>query len=218
MILAWRGLVAVAAVAVNGGLYLLMEGMIEGPRGARPDLVEMRPVDFVRTPAEEQTRTKDRRRPPPPKPEALERPRSRMDTAFERTPADLPMELATMNVSSVLGAGAGGVALGARLVQGDGSGREPTIVDVSSLTPVSMLPPQYPFRALDQGIEGWVTVIYRIDEAGNTRDAVVVEAQPPGVFEQAALTAVARWRFRTPYRSPDEPPIYARARINFVRD
>jgi protein TonB len=218
MILLWRSALTTAAVLVNAGLYVLMESMIEGPGNARLDVVETQTVDFVRTPMEEQTRTKDRRRPPPPKPREMERPRSRMDTEFDSTPTDLPMDLAAMNVTSVLGAGAGGVALGARLVQGDGSGRKPAIVDVSSLTPISMLPPRYPRRALAQDIEGWVSVIFRIDDAGNARDPVILEAQPAEVFDQAALTAVKRWRFRAPERGPDDPPVYAQARITFVRE
>jgi periplasmic protein TonB len=55
--------------------------------------------------------------------------------------------------------------------------------------------PDYPMRAQMQGIEGWVHVQYTITATGAVRDAVVVAADPEGVFDGAALAAIARWRY-----------------------
>lgn len=63
--------------------------------------------------------------------------------------------------------------------------------------------PVYPAEARAEGIEGTVVVEYRVSAEGEVRDPRVVRAQPPGVFDQAALTAVRTWRYR-PHRRDGE--------------
>ena len=46
-----------------------------------------------------------------------------------------------------------------------------------------------------QHISGSVTLEYTVDTHGEPRDIHVVEATPPGVFDQAAITAVKHWRY-----------------------
>jgi len=57
------------------------------------------------------------------------------------------------------------------------------------------IPPLYPPSAESRGIEGWVRVQFTITATGSVRDARVVSAEPRGVFDEAALTAIARWRY-----------------------
>jgi len=57
------------------------------------------------------------------------------------------------------------------------------------------IPPLYPPNAETRGIEGWVRVQFTITETGSVRDARVVAADPVGVFDDAALTAIGRWRY-----------------------
>lgn len=70
-------------------------------------------------------------------------------------------------------------------------------------TPVPQLlsapSPRYPLVALRRKIEGSVTVAFVIQPDGSVGSPRVVAADPPGMFEEAALVAAARWRFeRTP--------------------
>ena len=58
--------------------------------------------------------------------------------------------------------------------------------------------PVYPPDARSAGIEGQVTVRYDVGIEGTVVNLRVVEAEPDGVFDQAALKAVAQWRFRPP--------------------
>jgi len=55
--------------------------------------------------------------------------------------------------------------------------------------------PDYPAAARAQGIEGYVLVEYDVTAEGMVTNARVVESDPPGVFDAAALTAVSKWRF-----------------------
>ena len=54
----------------------------------------------------------------------------------------------------------------------------------------------YPADARATGVEGRVVVRYDVTQAGTVANAVVVESEPPGVFDSAALDAVRSWRFR----------------------
>lgn len=80
---------------------------------------------------------------------------------------------------------------------------------------LSRIPPRYPYRAERKKIEGWVKVSFIITEQGSVQDAVVIDAQPKGVFDMAALQAILKWRFKP--RISDGKPVATRADqiINF---
>ena len=63
------------------------------------------------------------------------------------------------------------------------------------VTPLVRVDPEYPMRAAQRGIEGWVRVQLTITSAGTVVDPRVVDASPAGVFETTALRAVSRWRY-----------------------
>ena len=56
--------------------------------------------------------------------------------------------------------------------------------------------PVYPPQALRNRTAGWVELEFTITPSGGVGDIAVVEAEPRGVFEQAARTALGTWRFR----------------------
>jgi periplasmic protein TonB len=61
--------------------------------------------------------------------------------------------------------------------------------------PLVRIEPDYPMKARQRGIEGWAVVQFTITPAGTIKDAKVVQAQPPGFFEEAAINAVNRWKY-----------------------
>ncbi|MEM7101053.1 MAG: energy transducer TonB [Pseudomonadota bacterium] len=64
------------------------------------------------------------------------------------------------------------------------------------LTPIVTVAPDYPRRQLAQGIEGWVLIEFAVDKLGRVVDPFVVDAQPGSAFNQAALKAVLRYKYR----------------------
>jgi protein TonB len=70
-----------------------------------------------------------------------------------------------------------------------------TLSDGDAL-PVVKVRPVYPARAQQQGIEGYVLVQFSIDALGRVVDVQVIEAEPRGMFERAALKAVERFRYK----------------------
>jgi periplasmic protein TonB len=61
--------------------------------------------------------------------------------------------------------------------------------------PLVRINPDYPPRAQSRGIQGWVLVQFTITPAGTVADAKVIDAQPKGIFDEAAVKAVSRWKY-----------------------
>ena len=60
----------------------------------------------------------------------------------------------------------------------------------STAIPISTTAPLYPRQAAINGIEGNVTLSYRIDRNGQPTNIEVLDAQPEGVFEGVAIRAL----------------------------
>lgn len=60
---------------------------------------------------------------------------------------------------------------------------------------LTRLDPHYPLEARRSGTEGHVLVRVLIDEDGRVEEAEIVESEPTGVFDAAALKAIRGWRF-----------------------
>jgi protein TonB len=63
------------------------------------------------------------------------------------------------------------------------------------VVPLVRINPDYPQRALSRGLEGWVQVQFTISETGAVIDPVVVDSSPKGIFDDAAIKAISRWRY-----------------------
>lgn len=68
----------------------------------------------------------------------------------------------------------------------------------------------YPAAAKAEGVEGRVVVRYDVTATGTVANAVVVESEPAGVFDAAALDAVRSWRFRPMVDRGEVVPALAR--------
>ncbi|MEX1033796.1 MAG: energy transducer TonB [Cellvibrionaceae bacterium] len=62
--------------------------------------------------------------------------------------------------------------------------------------PMVRIPPQYPERALRQGIEGWVLLEFTITPVGTVEEIRIVEAEPPNVFDRASIRALQGWKYQ----------------------
>lgn len=60
---------------------------------------------------------------------------------------------------------------------------------------VSAAGPTYPAEARAAGVEGKVLVRYDISSDGAVENARIESAEPPGVFDAAALATVRAWKF-----------------------
>ncbi len=157
-------------------LFLVMKVLVTGSEYEIEKAAADISIDFVRVDRDEDVNAKDRspKRPakqepdePPPPPKLDQVQRPNMDKASAS--ADF-----------------GDLALGMNL-------NAP--VDGDALAIVRVLP-QYPNRALSRGIEGWVLLEFTINEVGLAMDPLVVDADPPNIFDRAAINAVRKWKYR----------------------
>src|SRR6056297_3059079 len=65
--------------------------------------------------------------------------------------------------------------------------------------------PVSPQRALSRGIEGFVVVEFTVTGSGTVKDVRVVQAEPPGIFDEAARNAALKFKYKP--RVVDGQPI-----------
>ncbi len=82
----------------------------------------------------------------------------------------------------------------------DTLGSEVVRLDISppvrTLVPLAVIQPIYPFSAAMKEIEGFVLVQFSVDANGYVRDAVVIDSAPGRTFDDAALSAIRKFRFQ----------------------
>lgn len=93
------------------------------------------------------------------------------------------------------GQGAGrGPAVGAGQGSGEPDGMRLADVDVKPRI-TRQVEPAYPEEARRQGVEGRVVARLLVTARGSVARLHIVAAKPSGIFEQAVLDAVGKWRF-----------------------
>lgn len=139
--------------------------------------------------------------PPPPPPEV---PVSSSETALAGLPAlaapnaapllsniNIPVKIA--GGGSLAGAGFGGFARGTGQGAGAaGIGRGAGFKG-KELIPLSTARPQMPEWACKQQIKGWVEAVFTVLPSGRVQDVKIVDAQPRGVYEIAAIESITNW-------------------------
>jgi protein TonB len=65
----------------------------------------------------------------------------------------------------------------------------------TDVVPIVRVNPQYPLRASERGIEGWVEVIFTISKLGTVKDPNVLNSHPSSIFDRAALKAIKKWKY-----------------------
>lgn len=161
-------------LAFSIGLFWVLWSFISQPMDVG-NLMEATRIEFSRMRRETEAATKRdervERKPPPPVPQ---QPRMSFTTG------NVDTNVARLN-PNIDASGLGNMELSA--------GSDTDVI------PLVRIAPEYPRRALSRGIEGWVQVQFTITATGAVKDATVVAADPEGVFEEAALNSIARWRY-----------------------
>ncbi len=136
-------------------------------------------VDFVRLKRDTAPEAKKREPPKREKPDAPPPP-PQMNMAKAMNPGEAVGEIVPM------------VDTGMELEQATSLSAGGADTDV---VPLVRVDPEYPPRARQQGLEGWVDIEFTISPVGTVQDARVIRSQPTFVFDRAALKAVRRWRY-----------------------
>lgn len=170
----------VLAVGVTIALFTLMQALIASGDVSLSEPPKGSVLDFVRVKKEEAVEKKDRKPKKPPKPEE---PPPQMEQPQMDSPSP-DAEGGALDFAADVGADVsleGGLAL----ESGDGE-----------YLPIVKVAPVYPRRALSRGIEGYVIVEFTVTKQGSVRDPVVLEANPPDIFNRAAIDAALKFKYK----------------------
>lgn len=191
-----------AALLVALALFLLMQWLIRPPQGPDEARRVLPEVEIVQpTPEQEQQdlASPDAAPPPPPAaPPSLARPDlpAMQVPALTAAPLDVgPVTLPTQLSSGGLKLGSSGAFGGFAGGRGGGGGGYGTGEGFKGrpLIPLSTARPQMPEWACKQGIRGWVEVVFTVLPEGKVTNVRLIDADPRGVFEAAAIESVAHW-------------------------
>ena len=189
------------AITLALGLFAVMDVLISNDLDYEKPNKSRAYLNFIRLdPADTVTNTKDRRIPEPPPPQDMpETP----DFSAAVDPINSSLSMTMPSIGMPINSG-DGPYLGA-LQKGSGlSGFDTDVI------PVVRVQAAYPRRAKQAGIEGSVTMEVLIKPDGTVSQAKVLESTPPRMFDQAALVAIQRWKFRP--KIVDGTPVSQRAR------
>ncbi len=165
----------ILGAALSIAMFWVLWSLISQPINV-DEMIEATRIEFSRMRRDSQAATKRdervEREPPPPAPEM-----PRMSFSSGNVGGTSVSMTPTIDTSTALG----------RMDLSAGSDTD--------VIPLVRIAPEYPPRALRRGIEGWVQVQFTITPTGAVTDATVVAADPPGLFDEAAIRSILRWRY-----------------------
>jgi periplasmic protein TonB len=170
---------AIGAAFITVALLWVMQYLVATGVQAVTEERTFRFVDFVRVQRDERVQTRDER--------------------VERAPeaqAPPPMQPARqLDEIDTVGTGTRAFGITAPRVSHEVSlGREGFFSD-GDYMPVVQVAPQYPRRAEDLGLEGFVILEFTVTREGLVRDPRVIESSN-AIFDRAAIDAALRFRYR----------------------
>lgn len=154
-------------------LMYLMQSLIHSDDSGLGDAPKGRLIDFVRLTEDVDVLAKERKPPQP-----------------EEEPPEPPPPVVVVNVESV------GVDISLNMNTGISIGLGAGFANDGDYLPIVKVAPIYPKRAQTRGIEGYVLLEFRVTNTGTVRDPVVIESQPTGIFDRAAVRAALKFKYK----------------------
>jgi protein TonB len=143
------------------------------------------------------------RKPPPPR---RAPPRAEPIVGLEGALAGMDFGLPQFEEAGVLDAAS---------ILGEGSGTMTDDTVDQPPRPVVQNPMPYPARAKAQGVTGYVLLSVLIGPTGMVEKVRVLEASPPGVFDDVAVAGVQTWRFEPAQYRGEAVRVWATQRVRF---
>ena len=178
---AWIAPAVIVALVANGALLWVM-ALLVSERGVPEASEDLGAISLVNFEPPEPPEPEETKEPEPPKPQQK----------LDFTPDLVQPDLMTANGADI------GVAINL-----DGMGQsnvdEGFVFEAFELdeppAATAKVPPVYPFRARESGIEGVVQVKLLINTDGSVGQVIIMDARPKGVFEDSVRKSVPRWKF-----------------------
>ncbi len=176
------------AVVVTFGLFLLMQSLIEMGQKKDKDATKGMVIDFIRVKKSRTVQIKKRVLP-------------------QKLKQEKPPDTPDFKMPTTKGAVGDGIKIappaeiqvdkGVRLAGGPGLHGA---ASDSSYVPMVRINPMYPRAAARKRVEGWVLLQITISVTGAVKNARVIEAKPPNIFNRSAVNAINRWKYKPTIR------------------
>ena len=82
----------------------------------------------------------------------------------------------------------------------DFKGKRAGVFADGSYVPIFKVPPIYPRRAQERGIEGCVMLKFIVTKVGSVRDPIIEWSTPSGIFDRAALRSALKFKYKPQIR------------------
>jgi protein TonB len=152
---------------------------------------------------------------PPPPIEAEKPPEAPPEPQLTETPQQIPL---SADLEVAVGSGGALAGFGEPQALTTAAAMQDEAFDVADLEKrpeaISQVPPTYPQELRKAKIEGVVTVVFVLDEDGRVEDPRVENSSRPE-FEQPALEAIRKWRFRPGMKDGQPVRTYIRIPMRF---
>ena len=167
----------VLSAIITVALFYMMHVLIANDDNILEEGSRVRITDFVRVEDDEDIQLKVRKPKPPPPPD--EPPPTAPKQTFDSSSTSQGVDVGAVEVKVDMNVGGTG---------GFSSDGE--------YLPIVKVAPVYPRRAQTRGVEGYVILEFVVTKTGAVRDPVVVEAKPPGIFDNAAKQAALKFKYK----------------------
>ena len=165
----------VLGAVITFALLWLMRSVIANPEAATDSGLEGHVVDFVRVQEDQELEVKNLKPKPPPPPDE---PPPKLPPPISVANGDQGIDIEKVDIDIDLDLDSGGFS-------NDGD-----------YLPIVKVLPIYPRRAQARGIEGYVVLQFVVTKTGAVRDPVVIEADPPSIFNRAAINAALKFKYK----------------------
>jgi protein TonB len=180
---AWAIVIIAGAVVIN--IALLAVASLLASKQSKPNY-EGDPiaVSLVQLAAPEPEQRQEVKEPEPPKQEQK---------------SDFTPDLVQPSLGHLGGNIDPGVVINLGDIGGGGIQKEEFVFEAYELDqapqPVVRVPPVYPYKAREQGIEGVVQIKLLVNSDGTVGQIYILDARPKGIFDDAVLKSVPQWKF-----------------------
>jgi len=164
-----------------------MLNLIESSGFNKKDFEDTGSIEFVRLKRAEPPKFKEREIPQKPPPPKKPPPPPSMTVSDMEKPQNEPMDIDMPNID-IPAAGVGGGAFISNFQGATAQGDRERL-------PKFRIEPEYPMKARQEGIEGFVKLMIDITDKGTVTNVRIIESEPRRYFETAAKRAVLRWKY-----------------------
>jgi protein TonB len=179
----WIGIAVVASLFVNFAL-LGLASLLASKQSKPQDITDPVSISLVSLASPEPPKQREVKEPEKPKPQQKN---------------DFTPDLVRPGLSSHTPGMDLGVVINLGNLGGADMGSEEFVFEAYELDqspqPIVRVPPVYPYKAREQGIEGVVQVKLLINADGTVGQFHILDSRPKGLFEDAVAACVPQWKF-----------------------